>query len=136
MVIVPFHAEHLAGLRLQAAQASAPLVTPEQAERLGHAYTALIDGEPVACAGLYELWPGRALAWAYMGAGCGREFLALHRTVRRHLEAATWRRVEAYVEVGFANGHRWVKALGFQFDGLLRGFMPDGADMALYSRVR
>jgi len=136
MVIVPFKAEHLQGLRLQPAQMSAPLVTPEQAERLGQAYTALIADEPVACGGLYELWPGRALAWTYLGSGVGREFITLHRVVRGHLDTARWRRVEAYVDAGFTNGHRWVKALGFGFDGLLRGFMPDGSDMALYSRVR
>lgn len=136
MVIVPFKAEHLLGLRLQPAQVSAPLVTAEQAAGLGHAYTALVDDRPVACAGLYELWPGRALAWAYVGVDAGHEFIAITRAVRRHLEAASWRRVEAYVDAGFENGHRWVKALGFGFDGLLRGFMPDGRDMALYSRVR
>lgn len=136
MIIVPFQVEHLQGLRLQPAQAGSPLLAPEQAGLLGHAYTALSEGEPVACGGLYELWPGRALAWTYLGASVGREFVALHRTVKRHLELAPWRRVEAYVEAGFPQGHRWVRTLGFTLEGFLRGFMPDGKDMVLYSRVR
>ena len=136
MNIVPFHVEHLQGLALQPMQAGSPLVAPEQAGLLGHAFTALDDGKPIACAGLYEIWPGRALAWTYLGVDSGPKFVALHREVRRHLDAAPWRRVEAYVEAGFANGHRWVLALGFEFEGLLRGFMADGRDMALYARVR
>jgi hypothetical protein len=136
MKIVPFDVEHLQGLRLQPVQAGSPLVTPETAGLLGNAFTALSEGVPVACGGLYEIWPNRALAWTYLGADCGREFMALHRVVRRHLDFAPWRRVEAYVEAGYTNGHRWVRALGFQLEGVLRGFMADGRDMALYARVR
>jgi len=134
MIIIPFKLEHLQGLALQPAQVGSQLIAPGQV--LGHAFTALSEGQPVACAGLYEIWPGRALAWTYLGENVGREFLAVHRAVRRHLEEAPWRRVEAYVESGFTNGHRWVGTLGFKFEGLLRGFMADGQDMALYARVR
>jgi hypothetical protein len=136
MIIVPFKVEHLQGLRLQPMQAGSPIVSPATAGLLGHAFTALSEGVPVACGGLYEIWPGRALAWTYLGADCGREFMALHRTVSGHLRDAKWRRVEAYVEAGYRNGTRWVEALGFEFEGLLKGFMPDGKDMNLYARVR
>ena len=136
MIIVPFKADHLRALRLQPVQVMASPSTPQDIEALGTAYTALSGGEPVACGGLHELWPGRALAWTYLGVDCGAEFLALHRQVLLHVKQSPWRRVEAYVEDGHRNGHRWMKALGFELEGILRAFMADGRDMALYARVR
>jgi hypothetical protein len=136
MIIVPFKAEHLQALRLQPAQASSALLTAAEAERVGTAYTAMSEGVPVACGGLFEIWPNRAIAWTYLGIDCGREFQALHRHVMHKIVTAPWRRIESYVDASFVNGHRWMRVLGFEYEGLLRSFMADGTDMALYARVR
>jgi len=45
------------------------------------------------------------------------------------------RRLETYVDVGFAPGHRWVKMLGFEVEGYMKSFRPNGDDMVLYARV-
>jgi RimJ/RimL family protein N-acetyltransferase len=52
------------------------------------------------------------------------------------LDNAPYRRIEATVDVGFKQGHRWIKMLGFELEGYMRAYRPDGADMLLYARVK
>ena len=136
MNIIPFKLEHLQALRLQPAQAGSAVIDPFHVERLGAAWTVLSEDQPIACAGVLEIWPDRGLAWALVGEDAGREFIALHRAVSNYLKQAPWKRVEAYVDAKFINGHRWVRILGFDREGYLSAFMQDGTDMVLYSRVR
>jgi RimJ/RimL family protein N-acetyltransferase len=46
------------------------------------------------------------------------------------------RRYESTVDVGFKQGHRFMKMLGFEVEGYLKAYRPDGADMVLYARVK
>lgn len=103
---------------------------------LPHSYTALVDGQPIACGGLIPMWPGRAEAWAVLDATCGRQFLAVHNAARRFLDMVDIHRIEASVEVGFVAGHRWLRALGFHMEAprMLR-YGWDGRDYSLYARV-
>lgn len=102
------------------------------------AFTAIgSDGRIIACAGVVELWHGRAEAWAVLHSDCKREFLGVHNAVKRFLESCPIRRIEAAVALGFHAGHRWANQLGFQLEcPRLRSYSPEGADMALYVRIR
>jgi hypothetical protein len=138
--IVPFKPEHLAAIRLQGVQASAqPQCTEEFGRQLasqtGLARTALLDGQPLAIAGLTELWPGRAFAWAYLAEGWERHAKTVHRAVLAALRASRWRRVEAAIDVRYSAARRWISALGFDFEGVARAFTPDGRDCEIWARV-
>lgn len=138
--IVPFQAEHLAALRIQAVQASAqPLMTVEHgtriAEQVGLAKTVLVDGKPIACAGVIEVWKGRAFAWSYLGEGWERQMRLVHRAALAGLRACRWRRVEMAVDPRHPEGKRWALHLGFEFEGLARKFTPDGRDAEIWARV-
>lgn len=138
MIIVPLTAEHLARLALQPAQAwCRPHLTDDtltETAALG-GYTALVEGEPIACCGLMPFWPGRAMAWSFIGANAGSHMVALTRAVQRHFAACGVRRIEAYVDEGFDAGRRWVELLGFEFEGRLEAFLPDGRSQLLYARI-
>lgn len=140
MRIVRFDPRHFATLRLQPAQSEfgGYLADLEYARALaaGHAFTALDDRGPIACAGVYELWPGRALAWGLIGASAGRHFVGIHRAVLGFLTAAPWRRVEASVDCDFQAGQRWIRLLGFSYEGTMRAYTPDGRDQDLFARVK
>lgn len=95
------------------------------------------DGAPIACAGVIEVGPGRAMAWSYLGAVVGREFLLVHRAVNRFLDLAPYRRIEATTDAEFEEGHRWLKLLGFECEApRMKAYTIDGRDAALYARVR
>lgn len=102
----------------------------------GLAWTAEVDGEVLGIAGLYPQWDNRAIAWALVGAQAGKHFVSITRAVKRMLDVSGYRRIEATVDVGFEQGVRWITMLGFEFEGRLRAYRPDGADMLLYARIR
>lgn len=139
MHVVPFRPEHLSALRLQAAQASAqPLMTVEHGrqigDQIGEAWTGMSDGGPIACAGMIELWEGRAYAWAYLTDIRGHA-KAVHRAVLEALARGRWRRVEMAVDPLHAAAKRWAAHLGFEREGVARAWTPDGRDVEIWARV-
>ena len=142
MNVVPFCAEHLRDLHLQPAQAwmQSMVDAPDYVRQLlaCDSYTALVDGDPVAVAGLVTVWPGRAHLSALVSDRLGASFVLLHREVKRRLDASTIRRIEATVDGGFEPGHRWLRMLGFRLetpDGM-PGYLPSGRSSFLYARVQ
>lgn len=139
--VVKFKPAHLDELRLQPAQEylSAFVGRPGYGQELveaGPCYTVRRDGRIICCAGVVNLWTGRASAWALLSWDAGKSMMGLHREVLKFLDRCEIRRVEAYVYPGFEPGHRWARMLGFEFEGLMRAFGHDGGDMAMYARTQ
>ncbi len=137
--IIPFRAQHLEAIDVQAPQRFAsPFLTAAHGRLLegaGVARTAVADGEIVGCAGLVPIWDHRAVAWALLAETTPALFFRAHRAARRFLERSTIRRIETYVRSDHAEGHRWARALGFEFEcGPLRHFDPFGHDYDVYVR--
>jgi hypothetical protein len=140
MEIIKFIPQHLDLLMLQPAQKDMQhlFANPEYGQSLaeGTSFTAT-DGEVVyACGGVVEMWQGRALAWILLSEFSTRHFVKIHRTVKRFFEIAPYHRIEAAVDVGFKEGERWAKMLGFQYEGTMKGYTPDKRDCDLYAIVR
>lgn len=140
MIIAPFHPAHMLEIRAQPNQPkdSKLFADPEYGQCLasGEAFTVL-DGNTVqACLGVFEMTEGRALAWALLGEDCGRVMVRLHKQVRAYLEQCPFHRVEAYVDPNFPAAIRWMRLLGFEFEGRMRQFLPNRADQLLYARTK
>ena len=140
--IVTFKPEHLAALRLQPWQAAAQHSMNEAhgrelAAQTGLAYTALDDGVPLACAGVIEIWRGRAYAWSYLSAGAFKQFKAVHRAVLEFLVLAAerWPRIEMAIDVDHVAAKRWAFHLGFALEGVARKWTPEGRDAEIWARV-
>lgn len=138
--IVPFKADHLFDLRLQDAQEMFyAKFSPQYGRALedaGGGWTALVDGRPIACAGLAEQWQGRALAWALLANDIRPHFVAVTRAVKRALDLSDYRRIEAQVDAEFGQGIRWAQMLGFEIEAKLRAFTPEGRDAFMYARIK
>jgi len=138
--IIPFKGEHLQALRLQRSQEDfGHQFTPEYGrslESVGHSYTAMADGRPIACAGLAEQWEGRALAWALIGQDAGPHFVRMVRGMRRALDMSQWRRIEAQVDAEFVEGIRLAVMLGFEVESKMRAFTTEGRDAFMFVRIR
>lgn len=140
MKIVPFEAVHLEMIRPQGAQLSMlPYYTPEYAKALEQtqAYSLVEGGEVLACAGVVELWRGRAMMWSLLSRDIGGRILKVHRATKRMLDAVPYDRIEIEVAVGFEQGHRWARMLGFELEAAcMRKAFMDGCDAALYAKVK
>lgn len=101
----------------------------------GMAETLTQDGEVLAMWGAEQAWEGRVIVWALLSQNIGRTMPVIHRHAVRFLERLDARRLETYVDVGFTPGHRWIKMLGFEVEGYMKSFRPNGDDMVLYARV-
>ncbi|KAF7958209.1 hypothetical protein AWV80_01170 [Cupriavidus sp. UYMU48A] len=77
-------------------------------------------------------------AWAVIAADIGGSgMLALTRAVRRGMDVCTAQRIEVEVDSYFPQAHRWVQMLGgFEWEGRMRKYTPDGRDCDRYARVR
>ncbi|GIK50358.1 MAG: hypothetical protein BroJett013_30550 [Alphaproteobacteria bacterium] len=110
----------------------------DAAAQCGVAYTIVRAGVPVACGGLMPLWRGVATAWGFATPLDGRLGVAIRTQVRAAigaLEAAAGglRRIEATARADFAAAQRFLVALGFEREALLRAYGPDGGDYWLYA---
>lgn len=132
---------HVTEIRLQPAQELAQAVlSPEYAEQLcaqpGVAWAAVMGGQTLACAGMTEITPQRAIAWALFAPAALRHFGPIHRATGRILAEAPWRRLEMAVDARHAAAIRWAERLGFEREGLMRAYTADGRDCFLYARVK
>jgi len=138
--IVRFKTEHAEYLLEQAGNKPLLGVFTEEVmaytESLDHAYTGLLDGEPVLCAGLVKKNDHCAEAWTILHQNKRDKFILIFNALKRFLQIAPYRRVEALIKCDFNNGHRWAKALGFKLEASrMYAYNADGSDSALYSRI-
>lgn len=138
----PFKAEHAFRLKLQPAQQWMEEYLPKTHWPLlenDFACTVLLDGQPILCGGAVPEWNERAIIWALVDERANAKvFRELHTLVKSFLRNLPFRRVEAYVDIDFEAGHRWVKALGFKRedkDGM-ESFQVNGGTCALYARIK
>jgi hypothetical protein len=136
---VPFRRWHLAWLeeRGDAAEATDYKMSPEAIRELekSPAWTGIYEGEPIACGGVLELWPGRFQAWAFLNKGSARHMGWITRQAHQVLAEAKGR-IELSVRCDFAAGHRWARLLGFEVETpVMKAYGPDGADHTGYVKV-
>ncbi len=104
----------------------------------GRGLAFLGDGKVYAVTGLAPLWDGVSEAWFIPTRDMQHKKVQTIRLVRRELDAAIerlkLRRVQAVVRSDFDNAHKLAKFLGFQSEGLMKQYGPDGLDYERYAK--
>lgn len=143
MRVVPYDHSHLPGLSLQPAQweVAAPVTEGELAalSAAGDAYTALNEaGDVLGIFGCFQLWPGRAHAWALVSSRAGPYMRRLTREILRYLSTAPFHRIEAHVDADFGAAIRWAHVLGFACETPepMQQFTPDRRACYLFALTR
>lgn len=128
--VVPFRRWHYEWLDDAPAEGEVPAVPASWLAHLEgqNSWTAVVDGNPVCCAGTMAQWPGRHIAWAYVKKGVLPHMDWITEEVRKNLEGVVGR-IEFTVRRSFPAGIRWAKQLGFEVETpVLRAFGPAGED--------
>ncbi len=90
-------------------------------------------------AGSYRSWPGSAQAWAVFSPSVDKYPVALkkicaslinHAVKEQHLH-----RLSLTVKSDYEKGNNFAGCLGFELEGLMKKYLPDGADACLYART-
>lgn len=143
IVVSPLTDQDLRSLALQPSQAHLTPLLRDPATRADYlvpelSYAVREAGRLAACAGVMPLAPHRGFGWALVGALSARGWVGFTGATRSVLQAAEGRgirRIETIVDADFPPGIVWVKALGFEVEGYMPGYWPDGRAALLYGRL-
>ncbi len=89
----------------------------------------------VGCGGIQLVRDGVGEAWAMIAAPRRAEWGALLEMGRGALAMFPARRIQATATINHPGADRVLERLGFQFEGVMRGYAADGGDAKLYARV-
>lgn len=100
----------------------------------GPAFTAIMNGIIVGCAGVVEINPFRAVAWGLFQKTGTSAFLGIHRATANFLKNCTYRRIEAYVDPKSPAAMKWIQLLGFKLDKAYTPyFFPNGSGASTWA---
>lgn len=144
MIVVPFRAEHLEGMRVQKAQERiVPMINDwkyrRELQSAGVAWSLINEDslEVIACAGVIDCGFGRGQAWSILSNEANKYLITITKEILKKMDSLSFKRLEITVADGFSQGHRWAKILGFKCD-TPNGMecYVDGIKDYLYSRIR
>lgn len=139
-MIVDFEPDHLLQLRFQKDQQGFGAQTRSNAESVAQGWSQktafLTPDQPLACAGISELWPGRAMAWAALDYDAGPVLREITKACRVELDRCPYKRIEMYVRPGVVAAVKWAKMLGFELESRMQYGAPDGTDLLVYVRFK
>jgi len=144
--IKPFKAEHAMQLELRPEESEAKdnLDLYKQFADMhysnGPACSLYYQGKLLFCCGVVLMYPGVGLAWIACDKaikGFGRECLHYGRMILDEIiEQYKLHRVQAEIKSSVDYFHKFILRLGFEEEGTMRKYGPDGSDYILYSRSK
>ena len=97
----------------------------------------------VAMFGMVEVMPGVAHVWGTVSEHAKGKGFSLAKAMKTAMadmreEAKNHRihRLQTYVDPNSSTDVRWIEALGFQVESVMRGGRPDGGDFLVYTTWR
>ena len=110
----------------------------KQAVRENFSISAWVGNQCIGAAGLIQVHPHRAIAWAMLSADAGPYMLSVTRKIKNFFKSQPTKRIEITVLEGFKEGHKWAKLLNFTLETPegMRGHGVGGETEYLYSRVK
>lgn len=110
-----------------------------EAWKKGVCYTLLLDGEPVVSSGIIHIGFNRGEAWTLVSSlfykhrkTCFKRIKEMVGIIAQSMELV---RVQSTIRADKPWADRWMKHLGFEREGLMKRFGPNGEDFVLYSRI-
>lgn len=108
-----------------------------QEDQLLASVAAWHEGRVLGAAGLINVWPGRAVAWALLSKYIGPHLRECTKHIRFVLDNHPAKRIEMVVLKDFRAGNVWARLLGFKLEtpNGMDAYFADGTAAMLYARV-
>lgn len=103
-------------------------------QQAGPCYSAFVGNQVIACAGIVEIWTGRAQVWSLLSDQMPQYRKTIHRAVQQFLAGYRVRRLECIVDPRSAAAVRWARHLGFKYESTMRRYTPGGEDQFMMVR--
>mgnify|MGYP003149623582 CR=1 FL=1 len=104
-----------------------------------HAVSVIRNGHLIGAGGIYPVWDGLGEAWVLPSEQVARYKKSFVRLIREGIDRMTaefeFRRVQATARADAQTAQRFLEFLGFEREGLLRAYGPDGADHVLFAKL-
>jgi len=104
----------------------------------GCSFTGCTTEKIIGCAGILPIWGGVGHAWVVMGNDYRKHRIWIHKQVKdifiKIAIGMHFKRVQANVQCDFYDAVRWIEALGFERESVLKRYGPDGKDHYMYAR--
>ena len=105
----------------------------------GMAFTLLCNSQPIVSGGIFPLWNGVAEGWVISSKRIFDIKIKAARLIKKRTDilcAANkiWR-LQTTVKANFKTGLRFTEFLGFENEGLMRGYGPDKTDYYRMAKV-
>lgn len=108
-----------------------------------NSYTALWNGKIVGVGGISILWSGVGELWLILAKDSKRDGMngvialdAIRKKVDEIIEENKIVRAQATVRLDFPKGIKMLESFGFQREGCLRRYTPDGCSVYRYARIK
>ena len=103
-----------------------------------HSRTAFHGSRPIAAAGVVPIWPGMGQGWVIVDNGAPEKFSlvrAMRRGMRDIAKNGPFHRIQADVRRDFDKGQKFLRMLGFTYEGPLDAYSEDGKDYERFAFV-
>lgn len=113
-------------------------VAVRRSTEIGMKWAILDDqGDPQACFGVADNGiPGVGTMWLMRTDGAARYAKSGLKAIRAIIKSGEYRRVEAYAKADCEACRKFLRWLGFAFEGTKRAFFTDGTDMDQFAITR
>lgn len=107
----------------------------------GPAFTAVLDGRPIGCGGIWIPWPGVGMGWMVLSEAIAPHWRWMAKTTKQLLRVFVrvhaLHRVEASALEESPVNQRWLEWLGFtrERDGVARQYLIDKRSMVRYEWI-
>ena len=105
----------------------------------GYTWSMVEDDRVLALGGIVPLWSGVGEAWSLMTPEALTHIKELHAKAKKVLESffnQGWQRIQTTVRADFGQGKNWLEHLGFEDEGTMEKYGPDGKDYIRYALVK
>jgi hypothetical protein len=134
----PWHYEYLVGTTTQGILMGSEIIQMFGAAYYikGDTFSAKHNNKLIGCAGIIEMWPGVAEAWAALTDDIRMCPFFLHRKTYRIMKELInrnkYHRLQANISLDNATAIKWIERLGFSYESTMKRFGADGSDHAMY----